>query len=58
VGRAVHGGDLVGVPATGRPVQVAGITIFRFDGELIAEEWTQFDGLTLLAQIGSGRDPL
>jgi len=54
VGRAVHGGAIVGVPATGRPVQVAGITIFRFEGDLIAEEWTEFDGLTLLAQIGTG----
>jgi steroid delta-isomerase-like uncharacterized protein len=57
-GRAVHGGNLAGVPATGRPVQVAGITIFRFEGDLVAEEWTEFDGLTLLAQIGARREHL
>ncbi len=50
-GRAVHRGDLVRVPASGRPVEVRGITIFRFVGDLIREEWTEFDGLGLLAQI-------
>lgn len=51
-GRAVHRGDLVKVPATGRPVAVTGITIFRFEGDLVREEWTEFDGLGLLAQLG------
>ena len=50
-GRAVHRGDLVRVPASGRPVEVRGITIFRFVGDLVREEWTEFDGLGLLAQI-------
>ncbi len=50
-GRAVHRGDLVRVPASGRPVEVRGITIFRFVGDLIREEWTEFDGLGLLSQI-------
>lgn len=50
-GRAVHGGELLSVRATGRPVETTGITIFRFVGDLIAEEWTEFDGLGLLAQL-------
>lgn len=54
-GRAVHRGDLVRVPATGRPVAVRGITIFRFAGDLVHDEWTEFDGLGLLAQISPHR---
>ena len=54
-GRAVHRGDLLGVPASGAPVEVTGITIFRFAGNLIREEWTEFDGLGLLAQITPAR---
>jgi predicted ester cyclase len=54
-GRAVHRGDLLGVPASGVDVDVTGITIFRFAGRWIAEEWTEFDGLGLLAQIAPDR---
>jgi steroid delta-isomerase-like uncharacterized protein len=53
-GRAVHRGDLVKVAATGRQVSVTGVTIFRFDGDLVREEWTEFDGLGLLTQLGVG----
>ncbi len=56
-GRAVHRGNLLGVPATGARVETTGITIFRFAGDLIAEEWTEFDGLGLLGQIAPGRRP-
>jgi predicted ester cyclase len=54
-GRAVHRGELLGVPASGAPVETTGITIFRFVGNLISEEWTEFDGLGLLAQIAPSR---
>ncbi len=54
-GRAVHRGELLGIPATGRRVDVSGITMFRFVGDLIVEEWTQFDGLGLLAQLTGAR---
>ena len=50
-GRAVHRGELLGVPASGSAVETTGITIFRFVGDLISEEWTEFDGLGLLAQV-------
>jgi steroid delta-isomerase-like uncharacterized protein len=50
-GRALHRGNLLGVPASGVRVETTGITIFRFAGGLITEEWTEFDGLGLLAQI-------
>ena len=54
-GRAVHRGELLGIPATGRRVDVSGITMFRFADTLIVEEWTQFDGLGLRAQLTGDR---
>ena len=51
-GRAVHRGDLLGVAPTSRAVTTTGITVFRFVGGLIVDEWTEFDGLGLLTQLG------
>ena len=56
-GRAVHRGALLGIPASGAHVETTGITIFRFTGDLISEEWTEFDGLGLLAQIAPSSLP-
>ena len=50
-GRAVHKGDLLGLPGTGRQIAVNGITIFRVHDGLITEEWTEFDALGLLSQL-------
>ena len=52
-GRATHGGSLMGIPPTGKPVQVTGIIISRFtaDGKW-AEDWVNWDTLGLLQQIG------
>jgi steroid delta-isomerase-like uncharacterized protein len=50
-GRAVHKGDLLGLPGTGRRIAVNGITIFRLHDGLITEEWTEFDALALLSQL-------
>ena len=50
-GRAVHKGDLLGLPGTGRQIAVNGITIFRVHDGLITEEWTEFDALGLVSQL-------
>jgi steroid delta-isomerase-like uncharacterized protein len=50
-GRAVHKGDLLGMPGTGRRIAVNGMTILRVRDGLITEEWTEFDGLGLLNQL-------
>jgi steroid delta-isomerase-like uncharacterized protein len=39
-------------PATGNHVELTGITIDRFTDGKIVEEWTNFDALGLLQQIG------
>ena len=47
-------GDLMGMPATGRAVEVPGISIFRIEGGKVAEEWEGFDTLGMMQQLGVG----
>ena len=56
--RGTHQGKFLGMAPTGRPVSAGGITIFRFEGGKIVEQWTNWDTLSLMAQIGlRGRLP-
>jgi predicted ester cyclase len=48
-----HAGAWLGVPATGTDVAVPGITILHFDGEQVAERWSQADLLGFLVQVGA-----
>ncbi|KPI18979.1 flavin reductase domain protein FMN-binding protein [Actinobacteria bacterium OK074] len=47
-----HTGTFLGVPPTGRPVEVSGATFARFDGRAVAEEWVTFDSRQLLESLG------
>ena len=47
-----HQGELLGIPATGKRVQIGGISIFRLAGGKITEHWEQIDGLALMQQLG------
>lgn len=47
-----HQGELLGIPATGKHLQLGGISIFRLAGGKIAEHWEQLDRLTLMQQLG------
>jgi steroid delta-isomerase-like uncharacterized protein len=47
-----HTGELMGIPPTGRYVEVSGITINRFSGGRIAEDWYQSDDLGMMRQLG------
>lgn len=51
--RGTHDGELMGTPATGKPVAFTGITISRCEGGRILEEWEITDMLGLLGQIGA-----
>ena len=53
IGRGVHQGELMGVAPTGKPIAVEAISVFRIDGGKIAEEWTVWDALGLLQQVGA-----
>lgn len=50
--RGTNTGAGNGLPATGKRVQVSGLTMFRFVGGAIAEEWTAGNSLGLLKQLG------
>lgn len=48
-----HAGPLMGVPATGRNVQIPAIVIYRIADGKIVQFWAQADVLLLLQQIGA-----
>src|SRR6201984_2887033 len=57
VGRGTHNGELMGVAPTGRPIAVDAIPVFRVADGKIAEEWTVWDALGLLQQVGAAPAP-
>jgi steroid delta-isomerase-like uncharacterized protein len=52
-GTGTHVGELMGIDATGKPISVDAISIFRIADGKIAEEWTVWDALGLLQQVGA-----
>ena len=53
VGRGTHNGELMGVAPTGRTIAVEALSVFRIASGKIAEEWTVWDALGLLQQVGA-----
>src|ERR687897_2213906 len=51
--RATHRGEYVGVPPTDKEVEFTGISVYRIEGNKIAESWTIEDELSLMRQIGA-----
>lgn len=47
-----HRGAFMGVPATGRPVEIPYIDIWRVEGGKAAENWVQMDMLGMMQQLG------
>jgi steroid delta-isomerase-like uncharacterized protein len=56
-GTGTQTGELMGVPASGRPVTTTGIVILRVANGLIAECWDLFDALGVMQQIGAIPEP-
>ncbi len=52
IARGTHRGELMGVAPTGKTLVLAGINVFRVDGDRIAERWGRLDELGLLRQLG------
>lgn len=48
-----HRGDFMGMPATGRPIDVVGTAILRIEGGKVVSLKEVFDLQTLLQQLGS-----
>jgi predicted ester cyclase len=51
--KGTHGGTLLGIPATGKPIDVGVMVIAHFDahGQWL-EDWVSWDQLGLLQQLG------
>jgi steroid delta-isomerase-like uncharacterized protein len=50
--RGTHVGDFLGLPASGRSFDIAGIDVYRVAGGRLAEHWHVVDQLTMLIQLG------
>jgi steroid delta-isomerase-like uncharacterized protein len=51
--RGTQSGELMGIPPTGKTVEVTGIAIDRFSDGKIAESWGNWDTMGLLQQLGA-----
>lgn len=47
-----HQGAFLGIPATGKPITIMGINIFRLANGQIVEHWGLTDRITALRQLG------
>jgi predicted ester cyclase len=52
IGRGVHEGELLGIPATHKEVETAGIVIHRVRDGKIVEYWSVTDVARVLQQLG------
>src|SRR5437588_1711293 len=52
IARGTNTGAGNGLPATGKKVELAGITIWRILDGKIKEEWSAFDQLSMMQQLG------
>jgi steroid delta-isomerase-like uncharacterized protein len=52
-----HNGELMGIPPTGREVQIEVIDIVRIEDGWIVEHWNVVDRLGLLQQLGAVPEP-
>ena len=51
-GTGKHTGELQGIPASGKEIDIAGFVMVRISNGKIAEAWDLFDIMTMMQQIG------
>ncbi|HWO67917.1 MAG TPA: ester cyclase [Umezawaea sp.] len=51
--RGTHTGDLLGIPATGKPVEMRSIDIWRVQHGMFVEHWDQLNLMQMFQQIGA-----
>ena len=47
-----HRGTLAGIPPSGAKVRFSGVSVYRMEGDRIAESWYVYDLMGLLQQVG------
>jgi steroid delta-isomerase-like uncharacterized protein len=50
--KGTHRGPFLGIPATGKPIDVEGVTILRFNDGKCEERWSQTDVFGIMRQVG------
>jgi predicted ester cyclase len=51
--KGTHGGALMGLPATGKPIDIGVMDLFQIRDSKLIEHWALLDNLGLLRQIGA-----
>jgi steroid delta-isomerase-like uncharacterized protein len=51
--RGTHEGDFMGIPATGKKVEVSNYDFVRFENGQAAEHWGTIDSAALMEQLGA-----
>jgi steroid delta-isomerase-like uncharacterized protein len=51
--RGTHDGDFMGIPATGKKVEVSGYDIVRIENDHAVEHWGVIDAAALMEQLGA-----
>jgi steroid delta-isomerase-like uncharacterized protein len=44
--------EFMGIPASGQRIQIEGMNFYRLKDSRITDIWTQFDGLSMMQQLG------
>lgn len=52
-GRGTHDGELMGIAPTRKETTITGITMSRLQNGKVVEEWTNWDTLGMLQQLGA-----
>jgi steroid delta-isomerase-like uncharacterized protein len=50
--RGTHLGEFMGIPASGKPVSVSAVSIWRVAEGKLVNEWVNWDSLGMMQQIG------
>jgi steroid delta-isomerase-like uncharacterized protein len=51
--RATHQGEFMGIPATGQPIEMRSIDIWRIQDGKLVEHWDELNTLELMQQLGA-----
>jgi steroid delta-isomerase-like uncharacterized protein len=57
VARGTHKGIFLEMPATNRTAKVSGTTIFRIEDGKMVEQWSDWNLMTLMEQLGITKIP-
>lgn len=52
-GRGTQTGEVAGIAPTGKEVTISGLTISRLEGGKVIEDWSTWDTLGMLVQLGA-----